>query len=252
MTPVALITGAHRGIGLGISEALHKSGFQIAMASLEPAANAEVQAALEQLGEGAHYYQHDVTEIAQHNHLLERIESDLGPINTFVSNAGVPAKERGDLLDLAPQSFDHVMDVNLRGAFFLAQKVAQRMLSAVDDLYKSITFVTSVSAEMVSVERGEYCISKAGGSMMARLFAVRLAAHGIGVFELRPGIIETPMTAGVKDRYSDRIAGGLVPAKRWGQPQDIGALMPPIATGQMAFATGSVIAVDGGLSLHRL
>ena len=156
------------------------------------------------------------------------------------------------MLDILPTNYDFVMDVNLRGAFFLAQDVARRMLAQPGDPYRSITFVTSVSARMVSIERAEYCVSKAGAAMMAELFAVRLAPHGIGCFELRPGIIETGMTAGVKDKYTARIEGGLVPAARWGQPSDIGQVIVPIATGRMAFATGAVIAVDGGLSIHRL
>ena len=144
------------------------------------------------------------------------------------------------------------LDINLRGAFFLAQSVAQRMVKGQVDGYRSIVFVTSVSADMVSIERAEYCISKAAAGMMAQLFAARLAGDGIGVFELRPGIIETGMTAGVKDKYTDRIEGGLVPAARWGQPSDIGSVVLPLVNGQMQFANGAVIPVDGGLSIHRL
>jgi NAD(P)-dependent dehydrogenase (short-subunit alcohol dehydrogenase family) len=145
-----------------------------------------------------------------------------------------------------------VMEVNLHGAFFLAQDAARRMQSRPGNEYRSITFVTSVSAAMVSVERADYCISKAAAAMMAQAFAVRLAPLGIGVFELRPGIIATDMTAGVKDKYTARIEGGLVPAARWGQPEDVGRVIVPIAEGRMAFATGAVIPVDGGLSIARL
>lgn len=156
------------------------------------------------------------------------------------------------MLDMLPGNFDWTLSINLRGAFFLAQQVARRMLARPADGYRSLIFVTSVSAEMVSVERAEYCISKAAASMMARLFATRLAADGIGVFEIRPGIIATPMTAAVADRYTARIEGGLVPAARWGAPSDIGAAVVPLATGKAAFATGSVLSVDGGLSIPRL
>ena len=157
------------------------------------------------------------------------------------------------MLDVLPENYDFTLDINLKGAFFLAQAVAKKMLKQDEkDSYRSIIFITSVSANMVSVERAEYCISKAGAGMMAQLFAARLAGDGIGVFELRPGIIETGMTAGVKDKYTDRIEGGLVPAKRWGQPADIGKIMVPLVTGQLAFANGAVIPVDGGLSIHRL
>ncbi len=178
--------------------------------------------------------------------------SAIGPIKTYVSNAGVPAKLRGDMLDILPENYDFVMDVNLRGAFFLAQDVARRMLAESSDQYRSIIFVTSVSATMASIERAEYCISKAGAAMMAELFTVRLAPHGIGCFELHPGIIETEMTAGVKDEYTAGIEGGLVPAVRGGQPSDIGQVIGAIAQGTMAFANGAVIPVDGGLSVHRL
>jgi NAD(P)-dependent dehydrogenase (short-subunit alcohol dehydrogenase family) len=173
-------------------------------------------------------------------------------VTTFVSNAGVPAKVRGDMLEVSEESFDFVLGINLRGGFFLAQEVARRMAGRESEHYRAMVFVTSVSAVMASVERAEYCISKAGAAMMARLFALRLAPAGIGVFELRPGIVETPMTAGVRDAYAARIEGGLVPAGRWGQAADVGAAVLPLARGELAFATGAVIPVDGGLSIARL
>ena len=252
MTKIALITGGQQGIGLGIATALASAGYQVALASRSTAKSPAVETALRQLGNAARYYQHDLQDTDHIPALLNAIETDMGPITTHVSNAGVPAKLRGDMLDILPANYDFVMDVNLRGAFFLAQHVARRMLAAPSDHYRSITFVTSVSAKMASIERAEYCISKAGAAMMAELFAVRMAPHGIGCFELRPGIIETEMTAGVKDKYTARIEGGLVPALRWGQPSDIGQVIVPIAEGAMAFANGAVIPVDGGLSIHRL
>jgi NAD(P)-dependent dehydrogenase (short-subunit alcohol dehydrogenase family) len=249
---VALITGGQQGIGLGIAEALAGAGFRIAIAAEQSADAPAVRSALGTLGRDARYYVHNLTDIGRAAALVERVEADLGPVTTYVSNAGVPARVRGDLLDLVPESWDHVLGINLRGAFFLAQAVAQRMLAVRADAYRSLSFVTSVSAEIASVERAEYCVSKAGASMMARLFAARLAPHGIGVFELRPGIIETGMTLAVKDGYDVRIAAGLVPAGRWGTPADIGSVVVPIATGQLAFATGAVIPVDGGLSIQRM
>jgi NAD(P)-dependent dehydrogenase (short-subunit alcohol dehydrogenase family) len=156
------------------------------------------------------------------------------------------------MLDLRPENLDWILRINLSGGFFLAQEVARRMLERPGTAYRSITFVTSVSARMASPERADYCISKAAASMAAQTLALRLAPHGIGVFELRPGIIETGMTEAVKDKYTARIADGLVPENRWGQPADIGAVMVPIATGEMRFATGAVIPVDGGLSIARL
>ncbi len=252
MTKIALITGGQQGIGLGIAMALARAGYQVALASRSAAKSPAVESALRQLGSAARYYQHDLQDIDHIPALLTAIEADMGRVTTHISNAGVPAKVRGDMLDILPANYDFVMDVNLRGAFFLAQDVARRMLAAPSDHYRSITFVTSVSAKMASIERAEYCISKAGAAMMAELFAVRMAPHGIGCFELRPGIIETEMTAGVKDKYTARIEGGLVPAARWGQPSDIGKVIVPIAEGAMAFANGAVIPVDGGLSIHRL
>lgn len=252
MNGVALVTGGQQGIGLGIAKALAAEGFAIAIASLPEEGSPAVRKALEALGPAARYFRHDLSDIARAGDILEAVEAELGPVTTFVSNAGVPAMSRGDMLDMKAESFDHVLGINLRGNFFLAQEVARRMAGRRSAQYRSMSFVTSVSAGMVSIERAEYCISKAGASMMTALFAARLAPLGIGVFELRPGIIETEMTAGVKDKYTQRIEAGLVPAGRWGQPADIGKVMVPIATGQMAFATGTVIPVDGGLSIPRL
>lgn len=252
MTGVALVTGGQQGIGLGIASALVGAGFRVALASRSKASAPAVQDALNALGDAARYFRHDVSAIEDVASLLDRIESELGPVTTLVNNAGVGAPVRGDLLNLEPGNFDFVMNVNLRGAFFLAQEVSRRMLARQEDMYRSIIFVTSVSASMVSIERAEYCISKAGAAMMAQLFAVRLARHGIGVFELRPGVIATEMTAGVKDKYTGRIEGGLVPAGRWGEPPDIGQVVVPLATGQMQFANGASIPVDGGLSISRL
>lgn len=253
MTRLALITGGQKGIGLGIARALAGQGWHLALASSSAADNAEVVTALAELGPTARYYRHDLSDVAAIPSLLDAIRAQQGDITCLVSNAGVPAKLRGDMLDIIPENYDFVMDINLKGAFFLAQAVARQMLDRKEaEAYRSIIFVTSVSAAMVSVERAEYCISKSGAGMMAQLFAARLAGDGIGVFELRPGIIRTGMTEGVKDTYTARIEGGMVPARRWGQPSDIGEAVVPLAGGQMSFATGAVIPVDGGLSIHRL
>lgn len=247
MTPAALVTGGQQGIGLAIAQALDAAGFSVVIASLPPADDPAVRAALNTMP-NARYVPHDVADIAAIPALLDAA----GPLAALVANAGVAARVRGDLLDLTPESWDHVMGINLRGTFFLAQQVARRMLEHQGAHYRSVTFVTSVSADMASPERGEYCVSKAGAAMAARLLALRLAPHGIGVFDLRPGIIATPMTDGVRDRYTARIEGGLVPAARWGQPQDIARAIVPLATGAFAFATGAVVPVDGGLSIARL
>lgn len=247
MTRTALITGGQQGIGLGIAGALQAAGWQIALAAEVSPEAESVTAALRKLP-GARYLQHDIAWIDAVPALLDTV----GPIDTFVSNAGVPAMIRGDLLDITPESFDRCHGINLRGAFFLAQEVARQMLATPSDAYRSLHFVTSASAEMISIDRAEYCISKAGASMMVKAFAARLASEGIGVFEIRPGIIESPMTAPVRGRYDDRIANGLVPALRWGQPADIGQVIVPLASGAFSYATGAVIPVDGGLSIPRL
>jgi NAD(P)-dependent dehydrogenase (short-subunit alcohol dehydrogenase family) len=248
MTKRALITGGQQGIGLGIAIALAESGYDIVIASELPPQAEAVRAALGQLGPKARYFQHDLQDVDRIPALLDVV----GPITTFVSNAGVPALVRGDMLDVTPDSFDRVMAINLRGGFFLAQAVALCFLRASSVHYRCICFVTSVSAAMASIERAEYCISKSGAAMMAQLFAARLAADGIGVFELRPGIIETGMTAAVHDAYTPRIEEGLVPARRWGTPADVGSVIVPLAEGAFGFATGAVIPIDGGLSIARL
>lgn len=247
MKPVAFITGGQQGIGLGIAEALSGAGFRIVIAAEMTDDADPVRDALGRLG-NASYHRHDLRDVGAVAALMDKV----GPVTVFVSNAGVPAMARGDLFDVTAESFDRAMAINLRGAFFLAQEVGRRMAAERSEHCRSMTFITSVSAGMVSADRAEYCMSKAGASMMAQAFAVRMAAVGVAVFELRPGIIATAMTAGVKDRYDARIEGGLVPMARWGQPADVGAVMVPIATGEMRFATGAVIPVDGGLSIARL
>jgi NAD(P)-dependent dehydrogenase (short-subunit alcohol dehydrogenase family) len=237
---LALITGGQQGIGLGITDALIAAGWRVIVCA--EAADAEVP-------EGAVYKMHDLRH-GDPVQLVDHVVAEHGPISAYVSNAGVPSMVRGDLLDVGAASFARSLDVNLTGAFFLAQAVARHMISTTGP--RTLIFVTSVSAEMVSVERGDYCISKAGAAMMAKLFAARLVGEGIGVFDLRPGIIRTPMTDGVSAKYDARIADGLVPAKRWGEPEDIAHVVLPLVRGDMQFATGSVINIDGGLSLPRL
>ena len=232
----ALITGGQQGIGLGIATALHAAGWEIAIASEPPAAELPFEAT---------YHQHDVTDIDAIPALLDAV----GPITTLISNAGVGAMNRGDVLDMTPESFDRCLAVNTRGAVFLAQQVAKRMLDLPADPYRSITFITSVNASILSPNRVEYCISKSATAMAARAFAERLAPDNIGVFDIRPGIIQSPMTAPVADRYDTTIPG-IVPAGRWGTPRDIADVVVPLARGDFAFATGAQIPVDGGLSIQ--
>lgn len=234
----ALITGGQQGIGLGIARALHAAGWEIAIAADVPEAD------LSELP-GASYHRHDVTDIDAIPALLEAV----GPVTTLISNAGVGAMARGDVLDMSPESFDRCVAVNTRGAVFLAQAVARRMLEVDAQAYRSIMFITSVNASVLSPNRVEYCISKTATAMAARAFAERLAPHNIGVFDIRPGIIQSPMTAPVAARYDTTIPE-TVPAGRWGTPRDIADVVVPLARGEFAFATGAQINVDGGLSIQ--
>ena len=252
--PLALITGARRGIGRACGEALALGGFDIAATDLvvDEAAE-EAQAAFEAAGARAAFFAHDVSKIDSHASLVASVLERFERLDCLVNNAGRGAVVRGDLLDLAPENFDAVMDVNLRGALFLTQTAARAMIGLAPAGHpRSIVAITSVSAEMVSPERAEYCVSKAALSMAMKAFAVRLAPEGIAVFEVRPGIIRTDMTAPGAGRYDEAIANGLVPARRWGEAADVGAVVAGLASGKFAFATGSVVAADGGLSLPRL
>ncbi|ABD56847.1 3-ketoacyl-ACP reductase [Jannaschia sp. CCS1] len=232
----ALITGGQQGIGLGIAQALHAAGWEIAVASEQATADIPFEAT---------YHQHDVCDIEAIPALLDAT----GPITTLISNAGVGAIRRGDVLDMTPESFDRCLAVNTRGAVFLAQQVARRMLDMPGDPYRSITFITSVNAAVLSPNRVEYCISKTATAMAAKAFAERLAPENIGVFDIRPGIIQSPMTAPVADRYDTTIPD-TVPAGRWGTPRDIADVVVPLARGDFAFATGAQIPVDGGLTIQ--
>jgi NAD(P)-dependent dehydrogenase (short-subunit alcohol dehydrogenase family) len=252
---VALVTGGRRGIGLAVAEALAADGLDVAITGTR--ADAVADAALARLTAhrvAATYLAGDVQNVPDHARLLDQVEDGLGPVDVLVSNAGIAPPQRFDILETTEANFDAVIGVNLRGAFFLAQAVARRMLARRDDAAarRAIVFISSCSAEMVSVSRIEYCISKAGLAMAAEGLAARLAADGIAVFEVRPGIIRTDMTAAVTAKYDALIAEGLVPAKRWGEPADVAAVVRALARGDLAFATGAVVNVDGGLTISRL
>ena len=250
---VALVTGGRRGIGLAIAERLAADGFDVAITGTrdDEVAKAAV-AKLTSHGGAATFVAGDVGAVADHARVLDAVEAALGPIDVLVSNAGIAPPQRLDIMETTPDNFDAVLDVNLRGAFFLAQAVAKRMIVRGPDSRRALIFISSCSAEMVSNNRIEYCISKAGLAMTVEGFAVRLAADGIAVFEVRPGIIRTDMTAGVVSKYDALIDAGLVPAKRWGEPADIAVAVSALAKGDLGFATGSVVNVDGGLTISRL
>ncbi len=252
--PVALITGARRGIGRACGEALAKAGFDIAATDVTlDEDSAQAQALFCAQGAGAKFFRHDVAEIASHARLIDAVLTRFGRLDCLIGNAGRGPVVRGDLLALTPENFDAVMSVNLRGALFLMQAAAKAMLAQGERGHaRSMIVISSVSAEMASPERAEYCISKSGLSMATRNFALRLAAENIAVFEVRPGIIRTAMTAPAVERYDAAIRDGLTPARRWGEAADVAKVVAALASGQFGFSTGSVINVDGGLSLARL
>ena len=252
----ALITGGTRGIGLGIARALARDGWDLLLSGQRKLDEVStVLRELEKLGVNVDYVAGDIAEAADRTAIVDRARARYGTLNALVNNAGRAPRVRADLIDATQESFEEVLRTNLQGPYFLTQAIARDMLERVrtDATFRSaIVFVTSVSAEMISVNRGEYCISKAGLAMAASLFAVRLAPHGIPVFDVRPGVIATDMTSAVKDTYDRRIADGLVPEARWGQPDDVGRAVCALLRGDLPYATGSVIHVDGGLSLPRL
>jgi NAD(P)-dependent dehydrogenase (short-subunit alcohol dehydrogenase family) len=252
--PVALVTGGRRGIGQGIALALAAAGFDLVINDLARDADADATlAGISERGARASFVVADVADLVAHPGLVDAAFAAFGRLDCLVNNAGVSALSRGDLLDVTPESYDRCLSVNLRGPFFLTQRIARRMLEQPPPAGgppRAIVSITSVNAEVASIDRGEYCVSKAGASMLTRLFALRLAPHGIGVFEVRPGIIRTPMTAPVKERYERAIAGGITPSARWGEPADVGRAVATIATGGLPFSLGQVIYVDGGLSLR--
>ncbi len=253
---IALVTGGTRGIGLGIAHALGEDGWDLALCGLRP--SAEVAAVLDDVrrhGRSVRYFAADMADSAARRRLADEVRDQCGVVNVLVNNAGRAPRVRADLLEASEESFDEVLQTNLRGPYFLTQAIARDQVARRREdpgFQASITFITSVSARMASVNRGDYCVSKAGLSMAAALFAARLAADGIPVYEVRPGVIATDMTAAVQEVYDRRIRDGLVPEGRWGQPGDVGQVVAALARGDLPYATGSVVHVDGGLSIPRL
>jgi NAD(P)-dependent dehydrogenase (short-subunit alcohol dehydrogenase family) len=251
---VALVTGGRRGIGRGIAWALAESGFDVALADLvHDDAAAETLQGVAGRGGRARFFTCDVADLDAHAALLGGVQEGLGPIDCLVNSAGISVAQRGDLLDASPESFDRVLDVNLRGPFFLTQRVGKAFLAdRRPDRYRSIINISSANAFAASLNRGEYCLSKAAITMATRLFAARLAEGGVAVFELRPGVIRTDMTAVAAADYDRRIAEGLSPIARWGTPEDVGRAAAALASGALSFSTGDAIHVDGGFHIQRL
>lgn len=253
---VALVTGGSRGIGLGIAQALAASGFRVAInGRRSPGEVQPVMAELANAGAEPLYLRADVGDVSGHQPMLDAIRARYGRLDVLVNNAGVAPEVRADVLDAMPESFDRLIRINLRGPYFLTQSVAKWMVEQrrPDPAFRGcVVNVSSVSATQASTNRGDYCISKAGVAMATRLWAMRLAEFGIDVYEVRPGVVSTDMTAAVKAKYDAMIAAGLTLENRWGTPEDIGRAVAMLARGDMTYATGQVLTIDGGLSLPRL
>lgn len=261
--PVAVVTGGSRGIGKAIALELAGLGYTVAISHFDfsPAGEPDESAALatarqiEALGVDCRSLRADVANRADREKLIACVAEHFGRCDLLVNNAGVAPAKRADLLEATEESFERVMRINLQGPYFLTQAVARWMIQQKQQHPERpcrIVNTSSISAYTSSPARGEYCISKAGISMMTALYADRLAEHGIGVFEIRPGIIATDMTATVKDKYDKLIGEGITPIRRWGLPEDIAKAVGAIAEGRLDFSTGQVLNVDGGFHLRRL
>jgi len=256
MNKVALITGGSRGIGLGIAKELAATGFDLAINGTRAANDIEnVIAELRKFPVDIIYCQGSIARTEDRKKIIDEVEQHYGKLNLLVNNAGIAPAERKDILETTEESFDEVLDTNLKGTYFLTQLAANRMISQKkkDTAFNgSIINISSISSSVASVNRGEYCISKAGISMITKLFAARLGEFNIPVYEVQPGIIFTDMTAAVTEKYDKLIAEGLCIQKRWGQPEDVGKVVASLVSGNFSYSTGQVIMVDGGMTIQRL
>lgn len=256
MKKVALITGGSRGIGLGIAQELANKGFDLAINGVRPeSALGNVLVSLGAQGADVIYCQGDLASSEDRKKIIRQVREHFGRLNVLVNNAGIAPRERRDILEATEESFDEVISTNLKGNYFLTQQAANWMITLKKNdpgFAACIINVSSISATVASVNRGEYCISKAGISMATQLFAVRLGEFNIPVYEVRPGIISTDMTSGVKEKYDKMIEEGLCVTPRWGYPEDVGKVVGALASDNFLYSTGQVIMVDGGLTLARL
>lgn len=256
MNRTALITGGTRGIGFGIAKSLAARGYSLAVNGVRDKAAAAGQLReLSQYGGKVVYCRGDIGNAVDRKKIVEEAFDALGSINVLVNNAGVAPKKRVDVLEVDEEGYDFVVDTNLKGTFFLSQDIARRMIASKSSnpQYECcIITITSVSAEVASINRGEYCIAKAGLAMMTKLLTARLGEANIPVYEVRPGIIATDMTSGVKEKYDRLIGEGLTIEKRWGTPEDIGRIVATLADGDIPYSTGQVIFADGGMGVRRL
>ena len=256
MKKVALITGGSRGIGYGIAVQLAQAGYDLVINGVREAEAVSSQLKeLQSKGAKVLYCRANISSADDRAAMLDEINSYYGRLDILINNAGIAPRERKDILDASEESFTELIDTNLKGPYFLTQSVARWMItqkSDRDDFNGCIINISSISAVVASVNRGEYCVAKAGVSMATQLFAVRLAEHNIPVYEIRPGIIQTDMTAGVTEKYDRLIEGGLTLQKRWGFPEDVGKAVLALAEGYLPYSTGQIINVEGGMLTQRL
>jgi 3-oxoacyl-[acyl-carrier protein] reductase len=249
----ALVTGAGRGIGRAIAISLASAGFKVVVNDIPGSTDLpETLAAIKELGGDGVAVSADIADIDGHSRFVDKAWDAFGDIQCLVNNAGISVVKPGNMLDITPDSFDRLLNVNLRGPFFLTQAIARRMTQHSASCFRSIITISSANVEFTSADRAEYCISKSALPMMTQLYAARLASDGINVYEVRPGFIRTQMTAAARGRYDNLIAGGITPIARWGEPEDVSQAVTMLASGLLRYSTGETIRVDGGLAIRKL
>lgn len=255
MSRVALITGGARGIGLGIARKLARSGWSLMLNGIRPEEQVtEVLEELARLGSNVSYVSANVGTQDGREQMISAVQSKYGRLDSLINNAGITSPGRKDILQAEEDDFDHVMNINLKGPFFLTKLAAPMIRQTVetDGDRGSVIFVSSISAEFVSINRGDYCLTKAALGMATKLWATRLAEFGIDVYEVRPGVIRSDMTAGVTEKYDKLISEGLTLDRRWGETEDVGRAVHSLVSGEVPYATGQVLKIDGGMTIHSL
>jgi 3-oxoacyl-[acyl-carrier protein] reductase len=255
MKKIAIVTGGSRGIGLGIVKQLGNDGFSVAIMAASP--EEKHRKTLDELASNNIDYLYIQGDLSNHDDRMRCVDeaiSKYGRVDVLVNNAGVAPRKRADLLEMTEESYDRVMDTNTKGTMFMSQYAAKKMMQQepINGIRGIIINVSSISAEVSSISRGEYCVSKAGISMLTKLYADRLASEDIFVYEVRPGIIATDMTSTVKEKYDKMFEEGVCPIKRWGTPEDIGLAVSALCSGKFRYTTGQCIFVDGGFHIQRL
>ncbi|WP_296702432.1 3-ketoacyl-ACP reductase [Algoriphagus sp.] len=256
MNPVALITGGSRGIGFGIAKKLAEAGYDLGINGVRPESDAKTNLEeLRSLGSNVIYLQGNIAERKDRDSIVTGLKENFGKINVLVNNAGVAPRNRCDVLEVTEEDYDHLMNINEKGTFFLTQAISKWMLELKEnnpEANLSIINITSVSAELASPKRAAYCMSKASLSMLSKTMAVRLAPHGIAVYEIRPGFVDTDMIEKVRETYLNLVQTGATLEPRIGKPEDIGKVVATLVKGELPYTTGQIINVDGGLTIGRM